>query len=528
MEKITRDTLEKLLLARHLNNPYSKLANMPKPDSFKDIKKATARVKLAIQNKEQITIVGDYDVDGVVSTTIMVDFFRKINYPVNYIIPNRFKHGYGLSPKIVDEIDKGLVITVDNGISAYEASLLLEKKNIDLIITDHHTVGEKIPHALAIINTKQKDCTFPFKEICGAQIAWYFCAAIKKELELDISMTQFMDILCIAIVADIMPMTSLNYTMVKYGLQMFKKSTRPALVQLKESLSKQIYTSDDIGFFIAPKLNSAGRLEDASIALEFLLSKDNFSAQNNLDYLNELNESRKTIQNHITTAAMNSINKDDKVIVVWNENWHEGVIGIVASKLCHAFKRPAFVFCVGENGIAKGSARANSNINLHTMISSTSELLLGFGGHKNAAGMALKAENLEEFSRNLNKFLESSDEALYINAKTIGELNVQSVDMDFLNLIEQHEPYGQENLKPIFTITDANIIKKELFGREKNHLKLHLESDGFYYEAIMFGETKVEGNIISLIVSLNKNEFRGRCTTQFLIQEILSYKTKGS
>ncbi|NQY25304.1 MAG: single-stranded-DNA-specific exonuclease RecJ [Campylobacteraceae bacterium] len=520
MQKITSEHLTALLEERHKNNPYAKLSNIPKPDSFKDIKIATKRVKEAITNKETITIVGDYDVDGIVSTTIMVDFFKTISYPINYIIPNRFKHGYGLSPKIVDQIEEGLVITVDNGISAYEASVLLKEKNIDLIITDHHTVGDKIPLALAIINTKQKDCNFPFKDICGAQIAWYFCAAIKKELDLNVDMSSFMDILCIAIIADIMPMNSLNYTMVKFGLQKFKNSKRPALLQLKQSLNKTVYTSDDVGFFIAPKLNSAGRLEDASIALEFLLSPDTFSAQNNLDYLNELNNQRKVLQNEINNQAVRQVNKNDKVIVVWNENWHEGVIGIVASKLCHAFKRPAFVFSI-TNGIAKGSARANSEINLHTLISTTSDLLLGFGGHKNAAGMALKEENLEEFRKNLNLNINNYDEELYINTKTLGELDVSSVSMDFLNVIERYEPYGQDNLKPIFTVSNANIIKKEIFGKDKSHLKLYLESFGFYYEAILFGETKLEGKSVSFIVSLNKNEFRGRCNTQFLIQEIL-------
>ncbi len=520
MQKITVDHLSTLLEARHRHNPYAKLASLPKPHSFKDIKIASTRVKQAIQNKETITIVGDYDVDGIVSTTIMVDFFNTINYPIKYIIPNRFKHGYGLSPKIVEQIDEGLVITVDNGISAYEASLLLKEKNIDLIITDHHTLGDKIPKALAIINTKQPDCTFPFKDICGAQIAWYFCAAIKQELDLKVDMSSFMDILCIAIIADIMPMTSINYTMVKYGLQKFKSSTRPALVQLRQSLQKQNYSSDDIGFFIAPKLNSAGRLEDASIALEFLLSKDNFSAQNNLDYLNELNDQRKILQNEINNQSKKQVKKDDKVIVVWSEDWHEGVIGIVAAKLCHEYKRPAFVFSITK-GVAKGSARANSEINLHTLISTTSDLLLGFGGHKNAAGMALKEENLESFRKNLNHNINAYDEDLYINTKTLGELDVASVSMDFLNVIENYEPYGQENLKPIFTVSDANIIKKELFGKDKSHMKLHLESYGFYYEAILFGETKLEGNTVSFVVSLNKNEFRGRSTTQFLIQEIL-------
>ena len=243
MSKITKSRLFELLSARHLNNPYSRLADLPSPEKFKDIDIACKRIKKAILEKETITIVGDYDVDGVVSTTIMLDFFNTIKVKVNHIIPNRFEHGYGLSTKIVDLIDEGLVITVDNGISAYEASVKLKEKNIDLIITDHHTVGKQIPIALAIINPKQADCNFEFKDICGAQVAWYLCAAIKKEMNLDVNMSNFLDLLCVAIIADIMPMTALNYTIVKQGLKKIKTSSREAFKKLNEIMSKEIFVS---------------------------------------------------------------------------------------------------------------------------------------------------------------------------------------------------------------------------------------------------------------------------------------------
>src|SRR5574344_627606 len=274
MSKITKQKLFEILNARHLNNPYSKLASIPSPNSFKDIDIASKRVKEAIENKEKITIVGDYDVDGVVSTTIMLEFFNFIGVKVDYIIPNRFEHGYGLSPKIADMIDSGLVITVDNGISAYEASIILKDKNIDLIITDHHTVGEKVPYALAIINPKQSDCNFEFKDICGAQVAWYFCAAIKKEIDAKVDLSSYLDLLCLAIIADIMPMTGLNHTMVKQGLKKIKSSKREAFKLLNQNIQKEVLASDDGGFTIAPKLNSAGRMDDASIALEFLIAKN--------------------------------------------------------------------------------------------------------------------------------------------------------------------------------------------------------------------------------------------------------------
>jgi single-stranded-DNA-specific exonuclease len=521
MSRITKKELFTLLKARHENAKFSKLAELPTPESFKDINKATRRIKEAISTNEQITIVGDYDVDGVVSTTIIVDFFRKIGVDVDYIIPNRFEHGYGLSPKIVDMINQGLVITVDNGISACEASKKLKEKGIDLIITDHHTVGAKLPEALAIINPKQKDCNFPFKDICGAQVAWYLCAALKKELQVDINLQEFFDLLCVAIIADIMPMTSLNYTMVRYGLKQIKTSKRPAFIKINEMMSKEAFVSDDIGFTIAPKINSAGRMDDASIALSFLLAKNQYEANEALQMLEELNCYRKTLQEEISQKANNATNKEDNAVIVWGENWHEGVIGIVASKLSNSYKKPAFIFSV-KNGIAKGSARANANINLHSIISETSDLLLGFGGHKNAAGLSLEAKNLKEFRNRINELLNIEPEELHKEHNTLGELDVSSVDLEFLEIIEKFEPYGLENHKPIFQVSNSKVLKSELFGKDKNHLKLTLNNNGYIFEALRFhADRKILNDYIDIVVSVNKNEFRGEVNPQFLIQDIL-------
>ncbi|QKF74156.1 single-stranded DNA-specific exonuclease [Aliarcobacter faecis] len=521
MSKITKQRLFEILKARHLNNPYSKLASIPSPNSFKDIDIATKRVKEAIQNKEKITIVGDYDVDGVVSTTIMLEFFEDLGVKVDYIIPNRFEHGYGLSTKIADMISEGLVITVDNGISAYEASLILKEKNVDLIITDHHTVGEKIPLALAIINPKQNDCNFEFKEICGAQVAWYFCAAIKKELNANIDLSSYLDLLTLAIIADIMPMTSLNHTMVKQGLKKIKSSKREAFKLLNQHIQKEFLVSDDIGFTIAPKINSAGRMEDASLALEFLLSKCQNSAYEALSVLDELNNYRKTLQEDISSKAEKQIKILDKAVVVWGENWHEGVIGIVASKLSNKYKKPAFIFSI-NNGIAKGSARANSQISLYELISKASHLLLGFGGHKNAAGLSLNSSNLEAFKEIINSELNQVNDSLHNEYITLGELDVSSVDLEFISIIEEFEPYGLENERPIFNVSNAKLIKSELIGKDKNHLKLTLNSDGFIFEALKFYDNNTSlTDTLNLILSISKNEFRGVVTPSFLIQEIL-------
>lgn len=520
MSKVTKQKLFNLLLARHQENQYSRLADLPTPYNLKDINKATKRVKEAILNNEKIIIVGDYDVDGVVSTSIMVDFFKKVGFPVEYIIPNRFDHGYGLSPKIAQLIDEGLVITVDNGISACEATRLLNEKNIDVIITDHHTVGSEIPNAFAIINPKQEDCNFEYKDICGAQVAWYFCAAIKKELNLDINMSDFLDLLCIAIIADMMPMTSLNYTMVKTGLKKLQTSSRTAITHLRNVMRKNVFVSDDVGFIIAPKINSAGRMDDASIALSFLLSNSIDEANEALELLEDLNNKRKTLQEDISSKAKIKIEEKDKAVVVWGEDWHEGVIGIVASKLSHEFKRPVFVFSIHE-GIAKGSARANADINLHSIITKAQHLLLGFGGHKNAAGLTLEAKNLEKFKTMINQIVQEESNKLYIEPITLGELDVSSVDLEFMEIIEKFEPYGLENHKPIFKISKAKVLKSELFGKEKNHLKLYLNHDGFEFEAIKFYSLPIDKNEVDVIISVNKNEFRGEVTPQFLIQDFL-------
>ncbi len=451
----------------------------------------------------------------------MLEFFESLGVKVDYIIPNRFNHGYGLSVKIANEIDSGLVITVDNGISAYESSLILKEKNVDLIITDHHTVGEKVPVALAIINPKQEDCNFEFKEICGAQVAWYFCAAIKKELNASVDLSSYLDLLTLAIIADIMPMTSLNHTMVKQGLKKIKNSKREAFKLLNQHLQKEILVSDDVGFTIAPKINSAGRMEDASLALEFLLSKCKNSAYENLAVLDELNEFRKKLQEEITQKARKQIKSNDKAIVVWGEEWHEGVIGIVASKLSNEFKKPAFVFSI-KNNIAKGSARANSEISLYDLISKASSLLIGFGGHKNAAGLSMDASNLEEFKNIINNELITINNSLHNEFITLGELDVSSVDLDFISIIEEFEPYGLENERPIFTVSNAKLVKAELIGKDKNHLKLTLNSDGFIFEALKFYDSNTKLNdSLDLIISISKNEFRGVVTTSFLIQEIL-------
>ena len=525
MQNLTQNDIYNILNERIKNDKYKTLKDLPLPNSFKDIKKASVRIAQAVKDDETINIVGDYDVDGVVSTAIMVEFFNALGVEVNYIISNRFEHGYGLSPKILDEIWDGLIITVDNGISAFEAGDICASRGLDLIITDHHTVGEKLPKAYAIVNPKQEDCQFPFKDICGAQVAWYLCAMIKKELNVQFDLMSLFDILTLAIVADIMPMKSLNSTMVKRGLKALEQSQRPALIVMRERFALKTIDEEDIGFKIAPLINCAGRMEDASVALEFLLSYDTFEATESLEYLYELNERRKLEQLNIYEDAKLQVILNDEVVVVSSEKWNEGIIGIVASKLSEKYKKPAFVFSINE-GIAKGSSRS-ANIHLYDLISRCSDNLIGFGGHKGAAGLSLEASHLNTFTSMLN------DEVRNINSKSgdweqecrssLGQLDLSFVDNNLYNTINRFRPFGLENEMPCFIFKDVYLIDIKRMGKNKEFTKLVVSNGIQTVEVVVFVDfPEINPNQnISFIATVSKNEFRGKVTFNLLFKELL-------
>ena len=343
----------------------------------------------------------------------MLDFFRQIPYPLEVIIPNRFSDGYGVSPNLLQRIDADLVITVDNGISAHEAALICKERGIELIITDHHTPSEVLPEAYAIVDPKLESCEYPFKEICGAQVAWLLLGLLKKELSLDINMKQFLDILAIAIIADIMPLIDINRTLVREGLKVLMTSSRPASIIIRDFLNKSTITSEDIAFAIAPRINSAGRLEDASIALDFFTALDVSKAYKQFELLGKLNDLRKDTEAQTTNTAISNVIDDNKIIVVAGNDWHEGVVGIVAARLVDKFGRPAIVLSI-KDGEAKGSARSIGDVNIYSLIKANEHFLTKFGGHKMAAGLGLKEGNIEEFTKSINLSAASIDEKDFI------------------------------------------------------------------------------------------------------------------
>jgi len=513
------------LLSNRFDTQEKKLSHIPNPALLLNAEKAAKKIAQAIRTKQRITLVGDYDVDGVTSTAIMVEFFKQIPYPLEALIPNRFRDGYGVSPTVLERIDTDLIITVDNGISATEAAKVCKERGIELIITDHHTPSETLPEAYAIVDPKLEDDTYPFKEICGAQVAWLLLALVKKELGLKIDMKQFLDILAIAIIADIMPLININRTLVKEGLKLMMHSQRPSSVIIRDFLNKSKITSEDIAFQIAPRINSAGRLEDASIALEFFTAPDTHTAYKQFELLGKLNELRKETEAQTTKEATQSVDENDRVIVVAGEGWHEGVVGIVAARLVDKFGRPAIVLSV-ENGVAKGSARSIGDVNIYELIKENEHLLTKFGGHKMAAGLGLDAANITAFKEAINKSAQKIPDEDFIPKELIsGILESDDIDLELLDLLEQFEPYGEANARPTFLLKDAEVVGVKLMGSDKSHSRIEIRQYPHQrktLELIAFRRVFEipDDRKITCSYSVAKNEFNGKISLQLLINKI--------
>jgi len=521
---LTREELHKLLSQRFTTQD-KKLKEIPNPALLHNASDAAKKIADSIRNNKKITLVGDYDVDGVSSTAIMVDFFKQIPYPLEAIIPNRFRDGYGVSPTILERVDADLIITVDNGITAIQAAEICKERGIDLIITDHHTPSETLPEAFCIVDPKLESCNYPFKEICGAQVAWLLLGLLKKELALTIDMRQFLDILAIAIIADIMPLIDINRTLVKEGLKLLMHSQRPASIIIRDFLNKRSINSEDIAFQIAPRINSAGRLEDASIALEFFTAEDTHTAYKQFELLEKLNDLRKETEAETTKKAMLEVNEEDLITVVSGEGWHEGVVGIIASRLVDKFSKPAIVLSV-DNGVAKGSARSIGEVNIYELIKSSEQLLTKFGGHKMAAGLALKAEDIDTFRVAINESARKINPKDFIPKESVsGIIDTDEIDLELLNMIESFEPFGEANLRPSFLIKDAEVVSIKLMGADKSHSRIEIRQYPHQRKTLEIVAFRTifempEDRKITCSYKLSKNEFNGKITPQLLCDKI--------
>lgn len=519
-KKEVREILEK----RFENDIHTKISQIPLPCHLKDTYKASERIKTAIENNELIAIVGDYDVDGIVSSVIVAEFFDLLGAIYKVKIPNRFSDGYGLNAKVLDDLeDVKLIITVDNGISAVEAANECKKRGIDLIITDHHMLPPVLPNAYAIINPKQYECPFPNVEICGAEVAWYLVGALKDVCAIEYNMSSQLDLLVIAIIADMMELRDLNRVLVKMGIKKLNSSKRPCFAVIKNYYNKDSFEFDDISFLIAPLINSTGRMSDATLSYKFLRSKSYKEANAYFEKILALNHSRKEEEKNLYECSLPNISENDEIIVTWGDNWHEGVIGIVASRLTKAYKKPAIVFSVDEHR-AKGSARSVGKFDILRLIAMQKELLLSFGGHKGAAGVVIDPAKLQDFKVAINSscFLQDIDISPYSD-EILGEIDLKEVDLEMLEILEFFEPYGQKNPKPIFRINSALVKSVRTIGKEAKHLKITVEKGGAIKEALFFNYDikPKEGDKVSFIATIIKNSFKGKITPEFVIKEIL-------
>ncbi|SFV90551.1 Single-stranded-DNA-specific exonuclease RecJ [hydrothermal vent metagenome] len=524
IEYLTLEALEHLLQER-FKEGFLSLKDLPHPSTFKDMDIATERIVRAVKNHEKITVVGDYDVDGVTATTLMKLFFEEIDYPVTWIIPNRFRDGYGLSSSVVPRLEgTDLAITVDNGIAAVDAAQMCKEKGIDLIITDHHLLPPKLPEAYAIIDQKQPECSFPYEEVCGAQIAWYLIASLKNALGIKIDMMPYMELAAVAIIADMMPLRHINRAMVIAGLKSLSKSNRPAIRAYREYTQKEYFSAEDIGFFLAPLLNSAGRMEDASYAVSFLSSKNIYDARVRLERLIDFNEARKATETAITKEVL-ACAKDRSVIVVSGESWHEGVVGIVAARVARIFKRPCIVLSDNGNGMLKGSGRSFGTCDLFALVSQTRPLLEKFGGHAAAIGLSLCKKNLSVFKEKLHILGTSlqKEEELFFDTSIVGELHFRDITFALTSLLKKFEPYGQGNETPKFLTKGVCIASVSKMGKEGNHLRFSFEQEGIVHQGVQFKTEKnyVEGMVVDIVYSVNENSFRGNTTLQLFIEEIV-------
>jgi single-stranded-DNA-specific exonuclease len=513
------------LLASRFETEDKKLSQIPDPRLLLNAPKAAKRIANAILTNQKIVLVGDYDVDGVSSTAIVVDFFRQVPYELEAIIPNRFTDGYGVSPKILERIEADLIITVDNGITATEAAEICKARGIDLIITDHHTPSENLPDAYAIVDPKLPQCEYPFKEICGAQVAWLVLAIVKKELDLKIDMKQFLDILAIAIIADVMPLIDINRTLVKEGLKYIMHSPRPSSKIIRDFLNKSQINSEDIGFLIAPRINSAGRLEDASIALNFYTATDTNSAYHHFELLGKLNELRKETEAQTTQIAFTQVNSNEDVLVIAGEEWHEGVVGIVASRLVDKFSKPAIVLSISGDD-AKGSARSIGNVDIYGLIKENEHLLTKFGGHKMAAGLGLKSDNIEAFKNAVNQSAKKlSKEDFFPKESLNGILETDEIDNEILDIFEHFEPFGEANTRPSFLLKDAEVVSVKLLGADKSHSKIEVRQYPHQRKTIELIAFKTVYEVpddrkITCSYTIAKNEFNKKISPQLLLKKI--------
>lgn len=504
------------------------------PFLITDMDIAVNRIIKAIENKENITIYGDYDVDGITSITVLKSFLNDIGVETNTYIPNRLIEGYGLNKEAINKISKkgcNLMITVDCGISAIEEIEYANSLGIETIITDHHEAGNEIPKAIAVIDNKRKDSKYPFRELAGVGVVFKLIQAIGITLKLkEESYLKYLDIVCIGTISDIVPLVDENRVIAKLGLLLVAQTKNIGLRSIINSSGYNKIDSNTISFGVAPRINACGRMGKAEEALELFLSKDKNEVNELTNKLNEHNRKRQETEKAIFENALEKIKAEhldeNKAIIVGGENWHHGVIGIVSSKITEMYFKPSILLSFEEDGIGKGSGRSIPGFDLHEALMKCSDTIEKFGGHSMAVGITVKKDNLERFKKEFEQIATQSkiDEIIPI-INIDAKVDLSDIDKEMVESLKQLEPFGEANKMPVFAFKNLKIDSIRALSEGK-HLKLTLKDNNYIINAIGFNigylanEYRI-GDKIDVAGVLEINTFNGVDNLQINIKDIM-------
>ncbi|MFA0980097.1 single-stranded-DNA-specific exonuclease RecJ, partial [Staphylococcus aureus] len=494
-----------------------------------DMTKAIERIKRAIVNDEKILVYGDYDADGVTSTTILVTTLQLLGAQVGWHIPNRFTEGYGPNELAFRNAhDEGitLIITVDNGIQGHNEIKMVQDLGVDVIVTDHHEIGSTLPEAYAIVHPMHPSFNYPFQQLCGAGVAYKLAQALIENVP-----DYFKALVAIGTIADLVSLTDENRSLVKQGLKVLNNQC-PTSVKalLKEAGYNDNIDEETIGFIIGPRLNAVGRLDDASLACELLMTDDEEEAAFLAEQVEHFNRERKDIVATITEEAMamaeTKVKNGDLFLLLAKENWHEGVLGIVASKIVETFALPTLILNIDrEQNHAKGSARSIDQVSMFEILSAHQELIAKFGGHHMAAGMTMDIENIESLAEGLNKWMKELSKTTSLDPVKPVDVLLTENDITIKNIRDMNRlrPFGTDFSRPIFEMDDLSVSSVKAIGQQKNHLKLTLGESNI--AALFWQNGHLEPELqdeqpINILGTVQINEWNGNQSPQLIIQDI--------
>ena len=518
--------------AKKFFNPS--LKDLHNPFEMKDMDKAVQRILQAIENQENILIYGDYDVDGTTAVSLFYLFLSELYNNVTYYVPDRYKEGYGVSFQGINyasDNNISLIITLDCGIKAIDKVDYAKEKGIDVIVCDHHTPSSELPKAVAILNPKQKDCSYPYDELCGCGIAFKLAQAINIVLERPESFVfKYLDLVAIAIAADIVPVMGENRILLAQGLSLINQKPSIPVRKLLQT-AKQPYTTTDLVFVVAPRINAAGRIAHANLVIELLTQKQEKEIISKAYEVEYLNDKRKRLDEEITQEALVQIvenqEENKKTTVVFQPFWHKGVIGIVASRLIENYYRPTLVFTKNEDKLV-ASARSVSGFNIYNALEACQEYLEQFGGHKYAAGLTIKEENYNKFKKAFELIVSQTiDKELLEQRINIDlEIKLEDVSSIFFETLKRFAPFGPENMTPVFLSKGVKAKEFRTVG-DGSHLRIVLTNieETVSFVAIGFGladkKTILEkGQPFDIVYQLEENIWNGRASIQMRIKDI--------